>query len=336
MWPGPLPGPLWIRLAGEEGELEGRVWAWCRPFPCCSRVAGVHEAWTRPGDVGGSRWAFVRTRYHGLLRLAPILRVSLARVGQVDVVPVGVSDRQALPGCVAQPRAVGLYKGVPLGWVGSPGVVAVYGRVRSRWCDVHQPAPWWEKASSQPSCCLLPCAWPARASCRACVAVRRRCRSCGRVRLRVLGVSHALHKGAAEGTEDFMHKGPACRQGPCRSADGGLPLFAEHQRPDLVDRCVGQHSRGHWLGRGPRVYGWPLCPAPRGSVTRERRVRSDAGSGCGAAPFSCGRRVAGVWEVRPFSGGCGRRSLRLHSCRTPWAAKASLYLLGARCTFRVV
>ena len=49
VWPGPLPGPLWIRLAGEEGEAEGRVRAWRRPFLCCRRVAGVQEAWPPPG-----------------------------------------------------------------------------------------------------------------------------------------------------------------------------------------------------------------------------------------------------------------------------------------------
>ena len=317
-------------MGWKEGSGRGAA-----PFAVAGGLRGSGKRGPRPGDVGGSRWAFVRARHHGLLRLAPILQVSVARVGQVDVVPVGVSDRQALPGCVAQPRAVGLYKGVLSGGVGSPRVVAVYGRVRSRRCSVHRPAPRWEEASPQPSCRLLPCAWPARDSCRACVAVRRRCGSCGRVRLRVLGVSHASHKGAAEGTEDFVHKGRACRPGPRLSADGGLLSFAQRQRPDLVDRGVRQHSRGHRLGRGPRVYGWPLCPAPHGSVTRERRVRWDAESGCGAAPFSCCRRVAGVREVRSPSGGCGRRLLGLHSCRTPWAAKASLYPLGARCTCRV-
>ena len=34
-------------------------------------------------------------------------------------------------------------------------------------------------------------------------------------------------------------------------------------------------------------------------------------------------------------GGCGMRSLRFFSCPTPWAAKASLYSLGVRCTCRV-
>ena len=36
------------------------------------------------------------------------------------------------------------------------------------------------------------------------------------------GVSHASHTGAAEGTEDFVHKGRVCRLGFPLSADGGL------------------------------------------------------------------------------------------------------------------
>ena len=76
------------------------------------------------------------------------------------------------------------------------------------------------------------------------------------------------------------------------------------------------------------TFGWPLCPAPRRPVTWERRVRWDGGPGCGAAPFPCCRRVAGVREVRPPSGGCGKRSLGSYLCPTLWAAKASLQSLG--------
>ena len=50
-----------------------------------------------------------------------------------------------------------------------------------------------------------------------------------------LGVSQASHKGAAEGTEDFVHKGRVCCLGLGLSVDGGLQLVAERQRPDLVD-----------------------------------------------------------------------------------------------------
>ena len=51
VWPGPLPGPLWIRLAREEGEVGGRDRVWRRPFFCCRRVAGVPEAWPPPGGL---------------------------------------------------------------------------------------------------------------------------------------------------------------------------------------------------------------------------------------------------------------------------------------------
>ena len=81
------------------------------PFSVAGGLRGSGKRGARPGDVGGSRWVFVRVRHHGLLRLAPTLRVSVACVGQVDVFPVGVSDRQVLLGCVARPCAVGLYKG---------------------------------------------------------------------------------------------------------------------------------------------------------------------------------------------------------------------------------
>ena len=50
------------------------------------------------------------------------------------------------------------------------------------------------------------------------------------------GVSHASHKGAAEGTEDFVHKCRVRRLGVRLSTDGGLQLLAQRQRPDLVDR----------------------------------------------------------------------------------------------------
>ena len=49
-------------------------------------------------------------------------------------------------------------------------------------------------------------------------------------------MSHASHKGGAEGTEDFVHKGRVCRLGLRLSVDGGLQLLAQRQRPDLVDR----------------------------------------------------------------------------------------------------
>ena len=91
------------------------------PFAVAGRSRGSGRRGPRPGDVGGSRSAFVRARHHGLLRLAPTLRVYVARVGQVDVVPVGVSDRQVLLGCVAWPCAFGLYKGSFWAGLARPG-----------------------------------------------------------------------------------------------------------------------------------------------------------------------------------------------------------------------
>ena len=278
------------------------------PFAVAGGFRGSGMRGHRPGDVAGSRLAFVRARYHVLLRLAPILRVSVARVGQADVGPVGVSDRQALSGCVAQPRVVELYKGVPLGRAGSPRVLQVYGRVRSRWCDVHRLAPWWEEASSQPSCRLLPCAWPARDLCRACVAVCRRCGSCGRVRLRVLGVPHASHKGAAEGTEDIVHKGPACRPGLRRSADGRLPSF------------VSASAHIWWIAvfdNTPPVIGLSVGPACMAgpfarSLVDPLRGRGGSGGtpGPGVAlppfPVAGGSRGPGKCGPRPGDVGGGR------------------------------
>ena len=58
IWPGPLPGLLWIRLAGEEGEAGGRVRAWRRPVPCCRWVAGSEKRGPRPGGCRRKSWGF--------------------------------------------------------------------------------------------------------------------------------------------------------------------------------------------------------------------------------------------------------------------------------------
>ena len=57
-------------------------------------------------------------------------------------------------------------------------------------------------------------------------------------------VSQTPHKGAAEGTEDFVHKGRMCHLGLRVSANGGLQLLVQRQRPDLVD-----HEDGAQVGR---------------------------------------------------------------------------------------
>ena len=178
-------------------------------------------------------------------------------------------------------------------------------------------------------CPTIRCCWGVL---RGCVPPGRRGRTCRQARLRVLwGASHASHRGAVGVTEVGVHRGWACRPGLRLSADGGLPSIAQRQCPDPVACAVRHHPRGHRFGRGLRVCGRPLCPAPRGPVTWERRVRWDGGPGCGAQPFHYCRRVAEVREVRPSSGGCGKRSLGSYLCPTPWAAKASLHSLGVRC-----
>ena len=52
-------------------------------------------------------------------------------------------------------------------------------------------------------------------------------------------VPHTQHEGAAEGTEDLVHKGCMCCLGFCLSADGGLRLPAHRQRPDLLESKNG-------------------------------------------------------------------------------------------------
>ena len=199
--------------------------------------------------------------------------MSAACAGQVDAFPTDMPDRQALVECVARSRVVGLYEGVLLCKVGSPGVVAVDGRFRSCWFDASRRVLTRKVVVLGPPCRLLTCGWPVRPSRRACAVVRR-CLTAGdqlrwaghapaasggagrsrRVAPRVhesvfpvsarsgsgpWGVSHVPHKGAAEGTEDFLHKSRVCLLGLPLSADGGLQLLAQRQRPDLVDREDG-------------------------------------------------------------------------------------------------
>ena len=81
------------------------------------------------------------------------------------------------------------------------------------------------------------------------------------------GASHASHRGAVEVTEVCVHKGWACRPGLRLSADGRLQSIAQPQCLDPVACAVRQHPRCDLFGRGLRVFGWPLCPAPCGPVT---------------------------------------------------------------------
>ena len=145
------------------------------PFSVVGGLWGSGGSGPRPGDVGGNRWVIVLVRRHGPLRLAHICWMSIARAGQVDNFPAGVPDRQALVECVAWSRVVGLYEGVFLGKVRLPGVVAVDGRLRSRWCDASRRVLWREGVVPGPPHCLLTCGWPVWDSRRACAAVCRCC-----------------------------------------------------------------------------------------------------------------------------------------------------------------
>ena len=145
------------------------------PFSVVGGFWGSEERGPRPGDVGGIRWVIVPVRRHGPLRLAHIRWVSVARAGRVDAFPASVPDRQALEQFVARLRVVGLYEGVPLGKVGSPWVIVVDSRLRSRWFDASGGVLRREEVVRRPPCCLLTCGWPVRNSRRACAAVRRRC-----------------------------------------------------------------------------------------------------------------------------------------------------------------
>ena len=202
-----LRRPLCPAPCGSGSRERGVRWkdgsgCGATPFSVARGLRGSGKRGPRPGDVGGSRWVFVRVGHHGLLRLASTLRVSVACVGQVDVLPAGVAGVC----CAASRRWV--VRGVFLGEVGSPRAVVVYGRVRGCWCDVHRPALQWEEVIPQPSCRLLPCAWPMRDSRRACAAVRRRCKSCGWVRLRALGGFPRVAQGRCGGHGRFRAQGP--------------------------------------------------------------------------------------------------------------------------------
>ena len=138
----------------------------------------------------------VYVRHHGLLRLAQGVRC-MRRAGQC------LSCRRARPPvlaeCVARSRFIGLYGGVLLGKVGSPGVVVADGRFRSRWFDAPCRVLWREEVIPRPSYRLPPCGWPVRDSRRGCTAVRCRCSAGGR--LWWAGHACALSGGAG---------GPAC------------------------------------------------------------------------------------------------------------------------------
>ena len=134
-------------------------------------LRGSGEPGPRPADVGGIRWVSVRVQHHGLLSLARICWVSAACTGQFDAFPAGVPDRKALLERVARTRIDRLYEGVLLGNVGLPGVVAVDGRFRIRWFDVHRQGLRRDEVIPGLPCCLITCGWLVRDSRCVCAAV---------------------------------------------------------------------------------------------------------------------------------------------------------------------
>ena len=237
-------------------------------FSVAGGLWGSGELGPRLGDVKGIRWVIVLARRHGPLRRAHIRSVSVARAGQVDAFPAGVPDRQALVECVERSRVVGSYKGSLLGKVGSPGFIAAgsaavgvtplvgsseerrwsRGRrvvssladcrsgiyaARARWCVV--------AALPVTGCAGEEQRVPRRVGRGGPEGVAPRVHEgvfpvAARVGSGPGGVSHAPQKGAAEDTEDFVHKGRVCRLGLRLNADGRLQLLAQRQRLDLVDR----------------------------------------------------------------------------------------------------
>ena len=168
-------------------------------------------------------------------------------------------------------------------------------------------------------CRTVRCCWGVL---RGCVPPVRRGGTCRRARLRVLGGRPMLRTGAPWRLLKFActRAGRAarssvrtagCRQLP--SASARIPWRALFDNTPVV---IGSAAGSACLA-GP--FARPLADPLRGR------------GGSGGMAFPCCRGVAGVREVWPPSGGCGKRSLGSYLCPTPWAAKASLHPLGVRC-----
>ena len=242
--------------------MEGWVRVWRRPFLCCRLVAGVREVWPPPGGCRrkllGFRLCSTPWAAKASLHSSGICCMCWAalRLSRRCVRPTGVAGVC----CTAARRWV--VRGVLLGEVGSPGVVVVYGRVHSCWCDVHRPALRWEEVIPQPSCPLLPCAWLVRDSRRACAAGRRHCRSCGRVRLRALGGFPRVAQGRCGGHCRLRAQGPRVPPGPPSQCGWRAAVVRPAQAPGSGgSRCsitLLWSSARPWA---PRVWLAPL-PGP--------------------------------------------------------------------------
>ena len=144
------------------------------------------------------------------------------------------------------------------------------------------------------------------------------------------GGSHTPHKGAAEGTEDLVHKGCMCCLGFRLSADGGLQLPTHRQRPDLVNpgnnaqvgRCGGLR-RPLALGDGRPGGTSTSSSSPWCAISgAEPTVRGSRGHGLGArCQLPPPRWPSGGLGAGFGTGGWGRlaelRSLGAWSRRLP-------------------
>ena len=228
MLAGPLARSIVSLVCGRGGLGETvRSVLGLVPFFVVGGLRGSGKRGPRPGDVGGTCWVLVRVRHHGPLRLAHICWVSVACAGHIDAFPAGVPDRQALVGCVARSRFVGLYEGVLWGKVGLPGLVAVDGQFCSLCFDAPRRGLWREAVIPGPPYRLLPCGWPLGDLHRACAAVCR-CFSAGG-RLRLAGHACAAFGGAGRSRQCRPACSSGCVPGSSSrwlSALGGFPRAA--------------------------------------------------------------------------------------------------------------
>ena len=132
------------------------------------------------------------------------------------------------------------------------------------------------------------------------------------------GVSHTPHEGAAESTEDLVHKGCVCFFGFRLRTDGRLQLPAHRQRLDLVDRGNGaQLCRGRGSPPSARAGGSPPVAAGRpGGTSTSPSIPWCASSGADPPPeavegmarvpgagFPRQNGRQGVWGLIPGQGG---------------------------------
>ena len=169
-WPEPPAGP---HRRTEEEALQRRIRGAHAPSHKRGGPAGAALLWIHMHLWDPTSVAHL-LHVVGPPRLARICWVPAAQAVQLDVTLAGAPDRQALAECVAQSRVVGLCEGVLPGKVGLLGVVAVYGRSRSSWFDVHRGGPRQDEAIPGLPCRLPTHGLPVWHSRRVCAAVCRR------------------------------------------------------------------------------------------------------------------------------------------------------------------